>query len=928
MKNILITITILLSLPTAASIKWQRNIENFTRAQYNASAQNWMIQRSEKGWIYAANNDGLLEYDGNKWTLYRNKGKMVRSINIQNDRIYIGGSSEFGYYKKDDSGKLKYYSLSQNLTAWGGEIWNVLSKDNYIYFISDMQIYRYNIVDESISKTEIPSKMNSSAIIDGKLYLGCNDTLFFLEEEELIPIPESRYAAEGKIVKILHSQNKILLVTAERGLFWLQNNAITSVRSIADKFIAENRLFSAAARNNILALGSVQGGLFVFNLDTNSTAEVFNLEKGLNNNTVLNISFDSFNNLWLALDNGISYIDMNNFSRPLFSKTSPIGAGYTTRLYKGKTYFGTNQGLYQFNANDEAFAINNIQGQIWSLAEIDNLLFCCGDNGLYVFDSNNNFYTVGITGVWEVYKPKNTENILFAGTYTGLAVLKKENGRWIFSHMIQNFYDSMRGFVEDEEENIYWFIRKNYSICRIELDKTRTTASSIKEYQIANRSIGDNIFMQVIDNRLSICMDEGIYRYDRLSDSFVSYTELESLLTKPNIYSYLSTDKYNNIWYCDKKGLNTILYKNGVYTEHVNWGLKNELMNTHNNITLIDSSTAIVATSNGFVQLNMQGKPHLPQDIPYIRKFICSKNDSILAYDSSRKGIKLSYENNSVKFEFTSSNFNLQANNLYMYKLEGLDEEWNTTSSNTKEFTNLHEGKYTFVVKVINDFEQSLSVEDRIDFKIMPPWYRSSWAVICYVCVIYLGVYLLYRKTIRKQKIIINRQKVEQEIKDKKIFELHNQNLQAELQYKSQELAGHILSSSRKNEILEKVKKGVTNIATSIDDGKQSSALKQMVTLVLTQINENLEDDSDFKAFKSNFDIVHQDFFKKLEQKYPKLTRKEKTLCAYLKMGLSSKEIASILNISARSVEVSRYRLRKKMELEQEENINIFLQNL
>ena len=80
------------------------------------------------------------------------------------------------------------------------------------------------------------------------------------------------------------------------------------------------------------------------------------------------------------------------------------------------------------------------------------------------------------------------------------------------------------------------------------------------------------------------------------------------------------------------------------------------------------------------------------------------------------------------------------------------------------------------------------------------------------------------------------------------------------------------------------------------------------------------------QAFQNTFDSVHHDFFKRLEKEFPELNNKEKLLCAYIQMNLISKEIAPLLNISLRGVEISRYRLRKKLNLEEGENLAEFLQ--
>ena len=92
-------------------------------------------------------------------------------------------------------------------------------------------------------------------------------------------------------------------------------------------------------------------------------------------------------------------------------------------------------------------------------------------------------------------------------------------------------------------------------------------------------------------------------------------------------------------------------------------------------------------------------------------------------------------------------------------------------------------------------------------------------------------------------------------------------------------------------------------------------------------IKENIQHDNIWQQFEENFDIVYDDFLKRLGEQYPQLTVSDKKMCAYLKMDLSSKEIAPLLNLTVRSVEMTRYRLRKKLGLSHENNLTEFLQN-
>ena len=107
-----------------------------------------------------------------------------------------------------------------------------------------------------------------------------------------------------------------------------------------------------------------------------------------------------------------------------------------------------------------------------------------------------------------------------------------------------------------------------------------------------------------------------------------------------------------------------------------------------------------------------------------------------------------------------------------------------------------------------------------------------------------------------------------------------------------------------------------------------NKTLKLLYQKVLPILNNNLEDDNDWKILLIKFEQKHTNFFKKLKILYPELTPNDLKLCACLKLNLETKDIASLMNLSTRSVENNRYRLRKKLNLRSTQNLNDFILNL
>lgn len=144
------------------------------------------------------------------------------------------------------------------------------------------------------------------------------------------------------------------------------------------------------------------------------------------------------------------------------------------------------------------------------------------------------------------------------------------------------------------------------------------------------------------------------------------------------------------------------------------------------------------------------------------------------------------------------------------------------------------------------------------------------------------------------------------------------QLIQAMVAYKNRELSAFALQVAQKNQVLEEIKQALEKTGTT----------RQPTEIVLKIIQENQQLDNSWDKFKLHFEEVHPDFFARLRQKSNALSQNEQKLCAYTKMQLSTKEIAQLLNISPKSVEMARYRVKKKLDLVVEQNLHQFIQQI
>jgi DNA-binding NarL/FixJ family response regulator/DNA-binding CsgD family transcriptional regulator len=178
--------------------------------------------------------------------------------------------------------------------------------------------------------------------------------------------------------------------------------------------------------------------------------------------------------------------------------------------------------------------------------------------------------------------------------------------------------------------------------------------------------------------------------------------------------------------------------------------------------------------------------------------------------------------------------------------------------------------------------------------------------------------------TQRKQAEKEKNQRLQERIRaEQKVNQLLKQKHQMELDLINRELATSSIFISQKNKIIGLIRKDINRL---LKGGKIIT--RTDISNVLNTIDENVKFDNDWYRIKAHFEKIHPGFFDRLRQKYPQLTPTDHKLCALLRMNLSTKEISHILKITAPSTEISRIRLRKKLNLDKGINLTQYICNI
>lgn len=958
MKKLLLIFLSLLCLYLPATAEIQQVIESFGKDDYHAGAQNWQVKQQKNGIMYFANMNALLSFDGIKWQRHEvpGCGNSLRALHIANSGdVYVGGHNIFGVFRASNSGLGEFENLSNLLPDNEknfNEIWFINSLQDKIIFQSYEKLFVYEKGKINIINSNGKQMLYSTIVHNTLLVATKYDGVLSLNGNQLSPLPNSSIFTNKTVCGIVEWDGKLLFVTQDHGLYIYDTwEEVKPFPTPSNEQLKTYQAFCADIKGDKLAVGTVQNGVYVINLISGEYKNI-NTKTGMQNNTVLSICFDSNQDLWLGLNKGIDYINLNSPFKLLFDQNNNFGSGYTSFLANEDLYLGTNQGLFvtKYKRGDisDIQKIDGTQGQVYRILQIDNKIYCCHHNGLYEIIGNTARRVVNVEGIWTMERLQKNPNYIIAGFYNGLFLMTRQGGTWNFSHIISGFNQSSRLFEQDENGDI-WVSHGLLGVFRITLSDDYKTAEVVKFYgKKEGFANNEHISVFKIDSQIIFAAEDGIYRYNKETDKMEPYEALNKALLGDGQYFYFKQTgnrlwflKDNSICYADKQNGEEFSSNPGK-----SFSIPEELIYEYFSICVLDNNHILVSNEEGFTLVDLHSLDQVRIHDVYIRNIYDLKNGHSFTQQykkgenqSSDNKIEIPYDNNSLGIEYCTASYSDQKNKQTMYstRLVGYENDWSKPTSETSRiFSDLTNGTYTFQVKTYNrNYESAIS---EITFTILPPWYRTIWAYIGYIIILIIIVLLINRYIKHKEKLLEkeNQKLMEEQKKtyeqeknerEKQLVELRNSHLEAELKNKSNELASSTMNLIRKNEILIDIKEELQKIQSAIPPSKEKENISSKINKVIENINENIEHDDDWMKFEKEFDNIHQNFIKRLSETYKGLTVNDKKLCAYLKMNLVSKDIAPLMNISVRGVEIGRYRLRKKLNLDRETNLTDFLQN-
>jgi ligand-binding sensor domain-containing protein/DNA-binding CsgD family transcriptional regulator len=935
------------------------DIINYSKEDYNAGTQNRGIVQDKNGVIYFANQEGLLTYDGSYWRTYPLPNKtIVRSLVIGKDnKIYAGGQNDFGYFSPDKNGKLVYTSLKTLLSEKNSsfsDIWNIVSVGDGIFFMSREKIFQYT--NKSITVYPAYSEWQFLGLSNNQLIAQDlkNGLLTFVNGVWSAFVKGSKLPKDFLVSAIFPlGKDSSFITTITSGFFILANNDITSFPVQGNNpFLKERILTCTPVNKDWIAVGTNLDGCYIMN-KKGEIIQNLSRKEGLQLNNVLTLFIDKDNNLWMGLDNGIDFIAYNNSIKHIYPEKLNEGEGYSSIVYNNTLYVATSNGLYWVpvsNKNDLSFvngefqSINNTKGSSWVLNEIDDVLLFGHHDGVFRIVDNVATPIRTPVGYLSFLPLSNVlpSPLVLAGNTNGVDILEYKNKNFISTGNIPGFNERSQFMAIDNNNNL-WIAHQYKGVYKIDLtDKDHPKISFYTEKNGLPSNIKNQLFK--VKNRVVICTEKGVYEYNPITDAFNISPYFKTFFGERNI-RHLKEDAEGNIWFVEEKNLGVVDFS-GPKPETIYFPeLNGKIVSGYEHINPYNRSNVFVGTEKGFCLINYeQYKKNKYKMQAQIRSVKTSGNTDSLIFggyfgevnevlEQQQDAIqKIASNLNSVHFEYSSPATGHQNSVEYSHFLLGYDKDWSAWSKKTEnEYTNLPPGNYTFQVKAKNNLINESTICS-YSFTVLPSWYQTYWAYFFYALMVFVIVYVGYRW--QKKKFLKQQEKHEEEQRqlqymhqleleksENEITKLKNEKLKVEIEHKNTELASVAMHLVQKGELLANVKEEMGRLKKGTNGDKPPEDFKKIIRI----LDEENKMDKDWDHFAVHFDKVHSDFLRTVKAKFPSLSAHELKLCAYLVMNLSSKEIAQLMNISVRGVEISRYRLRKKFHLHTETNLFNFL---
>lgn len=878
-----------------------------------SGVQNWGVDLSEES-LVCANSRGLLYFNGNDWCLLETSGKQtLRDVLIYDGRYYAVGEGCIGCWERNAAGRFCFRSYVSQLEEFGlasEEFWFVEKAADdaiYIHSFSCILMLEGDKLKEVVrnkccdSFFKIGDRLLAKSLTgelyevrDGRLHLLCN-------AENLAGV-NIRGACECY-------DGQLALFASDGTIYGFDGSLVRQMAHLTNMSGEAVKVDClAVSSEGQISIGTLGDGVLLLDSDFNVISQI--LSPDLADNNIHSMRFSSDRRLWVTMDFGVGCVDLSPRIRK-WQDNSSVGFFFDSEKFDDRTYISTSTGLYLLDSGEK------VQKEIYPLGlSVIKDRFLCGttDGILQMTSGSQDFVKISdYQGAHQFeYVAEDGVEYVFASVWAGVVVFKyAPSAGWVYHGFIRGTADYTSIFVEDTQ--VLWALKPGVGLVRLNL---RADLRSVESEQIyGNVAGGDDLsgmFFLRSDNSCMIVTSTGVYSYDTFSNAFkqvnisadfqeylpsvvhiqqsakntfYAVTKNEVLLFNMGVGGIVLKEKYF------LGDTSPVFYNGGISLARTDSSL---FLSTYDGILMIDDAAE--------AEVSMSYEPSLlVESVRYVsphgeQVYVQADNDMYV----------IPHKASDISVSFTSGMSDLPK--AISWRMDGLDKEWHSwQTSGTVSFTDLKSGVYRLHVR--DYYDNSLE----IILKIKNPIALSLWMVIVYIVLltsITAGVVIAVNRRQRRREI--------DRLKAKSYRELQEKTDMLRSQHKTQM---RLIMSQRK--FIETISAEVDKLKKTMGPALPENIYRTMISA----IDDSRSETGNLYSLENYYVDIHYDFMQKFQREYPSLSPSELKFCCLLRANLSTKEIAQILGISSRSVDLKKYRLKTHLGLDKATSLVHFILN-
>lgn len=718
------------------STAWsQHNLVNqYSSKQYDAHTLMWDMVEDANGFLWFANNDGVVRFDGNNWYTFPTSNPVRSLVVTKRSEIFVACLEDFGMLKFTADGGTSFVSFKNQLdglkiSAGGDE--KVFMVGDDVYFSTAHSIFTVERKNEEYTIRVVDKEKNlGCGFLQQKLFTNHTQQGFGWIQGGRFKQIANGYELAGKhIVQTLSFGQQDYIFTNYDGVYVLNNNVLRKVKQSAlSVFAAKGVADAVALGKHKLAVASFHDGVKIFN------TSLFDITiPELPSREIYQLGVDHELNLWVSHHKGVTQV-LTGLPVAVFQYPNITGNINKIEQLNDVIYLSTTNGLFATSSDNptQLTMIQGVNSECWDIQIHNNVLYAATTNGLYSVNGMTAKLVVPNEIVVQL-QIGNTTKKLYAFGINGCFVVDKQG-----TIAPLNGLKTAANSVYENTDGSYWVGTNHHGLIRIPSIDKRNLPDVITTGEVRIRILNGKPFFQT---------KEAVYGFD---GSDFSMDEEHSNLWKGN----KSHDVFmnNNGWlYTDKEWKQIIDGKAVAATmayaltdkptayfneQNKDWFAAEDKM------YWVDAGIApspVLRAAVSRVDFGQSGKA--------FSGFYVTKTHEVSITQDIVPEINFNEQNITIWFGLNS--FVNPAKHLFRYKIDGLNNQWSEWSNESKLVLNgLPGGKYTLLLQARDAFGHE-SETGTYSFYIKPPWYLSGLAFMAYIMGLFLvmyGVVLLYNK--------------------------------------------------------------------------------------------------------------------------------------------------------------------------------------